>query len=129
MRWMGSADVPRTLHFLSDAARGLVTLADHDEADGKVWHLPSAPPITGKAFMKLINEALPTPVKTKTLGMAAMNIGGIFSKDAKESIEMMHQWTDPFVVDSSAFTNVFGAFTPISHAAAVTATIDWMNQA
>ncbi len=109
MRWMGSADVPRTLHFLSDAARGLITLADHDAADGKVWHLPLAPPITGTAFMKLINENLPAPVKTKTLGTTAMKIGGIFSKDAKESIEMMHQWTAPFVVDSSAFTNAFGA--------------------
>jgi nucleoside-diphosphate-sugar epimerase len=128
MRWMGSANVPRTLHYLSDAARGFVTLADHSEADGKVWHLPSAPPITGVAFMQLINQALPNPVKTKTLGLTAMKIGGIFSKDAKESIEMMHQWTDPFVVDSSAFTNAFGAFTPIPHAAAVAATIHWMAQ-
>ncbi len=127
MRWMGSPNVPRTLHFLADGARGLVTLADEDTADGKVWHLPSAPPISGAAFMALVNECLATPVKTKSLGMAAMKIGGLFSKDAKESIEMMHQWTAPFVVDTSAFTQAFGPFTPTPHAAAVATTIDWMK--
>jgi nucleoside-diphosphate-sugar epimerase len=127
MRWMGTPDVPRTLHFIADAARGLITLADHADADGKVWHLPSADPITGTAFMKLINERLATPVATKTLGILAMKIGGLFSKEAKESIELMHQWTDPFVVDSSAFTRAFGSIPTTPHAAAVAATIDWMK--
>ncbi len=127
MRWMGSANAPRTLHFLADGASGLITLADHDAADGKVWHLPAAPAITGAAFMTLINDALPARVKTKTLGPTAMKIGGLFSKDAKESIEMMHQWTAPFVVDSSAFTHAFGTFTPTPHATAVATTIEWMT--
>lgn len=35
---------PLTLHYLDDAARGLITMADHDTADGGIWHLP---PITG----------------------------------------------------------------------------------
>jgi nucleoside-diphosphate-sugar epimerase len=123
MRWIGSPDVPRTLHYLPDGARGLITIADRDEADGKVWHLPSAPPITGKAFMALINEVLPVPVKTKTLSPAAMKIGGLFSKDARESIETMYQWTHPFVVDSSEFTKAFGTFVPVPHSAAVAATV------
>lgn len=123
MRWMGSADVPRTLHYLADGARGLICIADHDVADGKVWHLPSAPPITGKEFMKLINDALPSPVKTKTLGPTAMKIGGMFSKDAKESIELMYQWTEPMTVDSTRFTNAFGFFEAVPHATAVAATV------
>ena len=126
MRWMGSADVPRTLHYLSDGARGLITLADHDIADGKVWHLPSAPPITGTSFMKLVNAALSSPVKAKTLSSAAMKIGGLFSKDAKESVEMMYQWTNPMTVDSTAFLNAFGPFDPVPHAEAITATIKSM---
>jgi nucleoside-diphosphate-sugar epimerase len=123
MRWMGSADVPRTLHYLADGARGLVCLADHDIADGKVWHLPSAPPLTGKEFMKIINDVLPSPVKTKTLGTGAMRIGGMFSKDAKESIEMLYQWTDPMIVDTTSFTNAFGSFDAVPHATAVATTL------
>ncbi len=123
MRWMGSANVPRTLHYLADGARGLITLADHDLADGKVWHLPSAPPIIGKEFMKLVNDVLPKPVKTKTLGTTAMKIGGLFSKNAKESIELMYQWTDPMTVDSTSFTNAFGSFDTVPHATAVAVTL------
>jgi hypothetical protein len=35
--------------------RALVTLGERDEADGQVWHLPAAEPLTGRQFLE------PTP--------------------------------------------------------------------
>lgn len=127
MRWPGSTTAPRTLHFLDDAARGLITLADHDTADGEVWHLPAAPPTTGEEFMALVNSCLDAPVKTGSIGPLAMRIGGLFSKEAKESVECMYQWTAPFVVDSSKFDAAFGPLSVTPHAAAVASTIEWLR--
>jgi hypothetical protein len=35
-------------------ARALVMLAERDEADGRVWHLPAADPLTGRELLTLI---------------------------------------------------------------------------
>ncbi len=127
MRWPGAVDQLHTLHYLGDAARGLVTLGDNAVADGSVWHLPAAEPITGRAFMALINAELPEPVKAKSLGSLAMRVGGLFSKDAKESVEVMYQWTAPFVSDSSEFARTFGVIPTTPHDKAVKATLAWMQ--
>jgi nucleoside-diphosphate-sugar epimerase len=125
----GSTTVPRTLHFLADAARGLLVLADQVAADGTVWHLPAAPPITGEQYMELVNQFLPSAVKAGSIGTSMMRIGGLFSKSAKESVECMYQWTAPFVVDSSAFESAFGPLTVTPHVEAITTTIASMRRA
>lgn len=128
MRWPGSVTAPHTLHYLPDAARGLVALGDRDAADGRVWHLPAAPAISGGEFMALVNRCLPSPVKAGSIGAAMMRIGGLFSKSAKESVECMYQWTDPFVVDASAFTAAFGPVPVTPHEDAVAATIESLRR-
>lgn len=37
-----------------------------------------------------------------------MWIGGLFISDAKESVEMMHEFKKPFIVDSGKFETTFG---------------------
>lgn len=127
MRWPGSTQAPKTLHFLPDAARGLIVLADRDSADGQIWHVPAAQPITGQEFMALVNSCLTVPVKTASMSEWMMRVGGLFSREARESVECMYQWTEPFVVDDSKFTDAFGPFTVTSHAEAVAATIAFLN--
>ena len=129
MRWPGSTTAPKTLHFLADAACGLMVLADQAAADGKAWHLPAAPSITGAQFMELVNECLPSAVKAGSIGTSMMRIGGLFSKAAKETVECMYQWTAPFVVDSSAFVAAFGPLTVTPHAEAIATTIESLRRA
>jgi nucleoside-diphosphate-sugar epimerase len=126
MQWPGLSTVQRTLHYLPDAARGLLVIGADDKADGHVWHLPAADPITGDQFMALVNKHVAKPVKAKTMSTQMMKIGGLFSKEAKETVECMYQWTAPFVVDSSAFTNKFGAIETTPHAQAVRETLKSM---
>jgi nucleoside-diphosphate-sugar epimerase len=123
MRWPGSADVAHTLHFLPDIARSLMVLGDDALADGKAWHLPSAPAITGTTFMAAVNATLRAPVKAKTISATSMKIGGLFSKEAKETVECMYQWTAPFVADFSAFTRTFGTTATTPHDMAIAATV------
>jgi nucleoside-diphosphate-sugar epimerase len=51
-QWTGKLDVPHTFHYLPDIARGLVTLAEQPSADGEVWHLPAAEPLTAQEFYR-----------------------------------------------------------------------------
>jgi nucleoside-diphosphate-sugar epimerase len=39
---IGKLDVPHTYTFVEDFAKGLVTLGERAEADGEIWHIPSA---------------------------------------------------------------------------------------
>ena len=129
MQWPGVLHAPHTLHFLPDAARALILLGNSDDADGKIWHLPAAPAIDGGAFMDLVNQNLVTKVKCKTMSTTMMRIGGLFSKEAKETVECMYQWSAPFVIDASAFTNTFGPFVITPHTEAVRRTIAPMQPA
>ncbi len=82
-------------------------------------------------MMSIMNERierkgeilLSTPVKAGSIGTLVMRIGGLFSKEAKETVECMYQWTAPFVVDSSKFTAAFGPLAVTPHAEAIAATI------
>ena len=64
-RWLGSLDQPHTLNYLEDMGRALVTLGERDEADGQVWHLPAAEPLTGRQFLTLVYEAAGHPAKAR----------------------------------------------------------------
>jgi nucleoside-diphosphate-sugar epimerase len=123
MRWMGDLDRPHTLHYLEDAARGLAILGERDEADGRAWHVPAAPPITGRGFMELVNRGLDAPVKAGVMGPTLLRLGALFNAQARESRETLYQWTSPFVADTSAFEETFGSMVTTPHAIAIGATL------
>jgi nucleoside-diphosphate-sugar epimerase len=66
--WTGRLDQLHSFHFLADLGRGLITLAERGEADGEVWHLPSAPPQTAQQSFDLIFEAAGRPTPARAAG-------------------------------------------------------------
>ena len=126
-RWTGKLDQPHTFHYLPDIARGLLVLADRPEADGQVWHLPAAGPLTAQQFFDLAAQAagMPTPVKASITGPALLAAAGLFSPMVRELRETAYQFRAPFVADSSKFEAAFGPFEPTPHPDAVRWTIGW----
>lgn len=62
--------------------------------------------------------------KMTSMGKLMMRIGGLFIPEAKESVEMMYEFDQPFVVDSSKFEKTFGIkATPMQEA--IRETIIW----
>ena len=57
-RWLGSLDQPHSLGYLPDIAAGLVTLGERDDADGRAWHLPAQPAMTGRAWADRLSAIL-----------------------------------------------------------------------
>jgi nucleoside-diphosphate-sugar epimerase len=62
--------------------------------------------------------------KLSSMGRLMMAIGGLFIPEAKESVEMMYEFDQPFIVDSSRFEKTFGMqATPMREA--IRETVDW----
>ncbi len=124
-QWFGSLDQPHTLAYLPDMARAFVVLGDRDEADGKVWHTPAAPDLTGREFIELAARVAGRPARPVALSAGALRLPGLFIPILREFPELMYQWERPFVSDASAFPAAFGPFTPTPHEQAIAATLEW----
>jgi nucleoside-diphosphate-sugar epimerase len=127
-RWLGSLDQPHTLNYLEDMARALVTLGERDVADGQVWHLPAADPLTGRQFLALLFEAAGHPAKIGVASRPVIRIAGVFNPLLRELNETLYQFERPFVSDSSKFEGAFGPFEPTPHPEAVRRTVDWFRR-
>jgi nucleoside-diphosphate-sugar epimerase len=127
-RWLGRLDMPHSLNYLPDVARALITLASQPDALGQIWHLPAAEPLSGRAFVALIESALGRPVKVTATSAAALRIAGLFDVRARESREMLYQWEGPFVLDASKFQRAFGPYDPTPPQQAATTTVTWFYE-
>ncbi len=126
-RWLGDPDVPHTEHPLTDIARGLLVLGDRDEADGEVWHLPAAAPMTGRAFVELVYRTAGHPVAFTPTSRGMVRLAGVFVPIVRATHEVMYQWDEPFTIDASRFLSAFGPFEPTAHEEAVAATVAWFR--
>lgn len=124
---MGNIDLPHTFAYIKDFGRGLVTLSEHDAALGQAWHVPTAPTITTRQFVRLIEKELGRPVKMRVAGRTMVSLLGLFVPEIREMKEMAYEFTEPYVVDDSRFVQAFGAQTT-SHEAAIRETIAWFPQ-
>lgn len=127
-RWLGRLDMPHSVSYLPDVAQGLIMLADQPSARGEIWHLPAPAPVTGRAFVALIESALGRPVKVSATSALTLRVAGLFDERARESREMVYQWEHPFVLDASKFQRAFGPLEPTPVEQAVTATVNWFSE-
>jgi nucleoside-diphosphate-sugar epimerase len=106
---VGRLDIPHTHTYTRDFGKALVILGEQPEADGKAWHVPNdSPRITQGEMVKLFAEFAGVEPKMSIMGKFMMWMGGLFIPEAKESLEMMYEFDQPFIVNSSKFENTFG---------------------
>ena len=123
---MGNPDQPHSYSYIPDIATGLVTLADHDEADGAAWHLPNAPAITTRQFVDKIYAAAGNEPQIQAMSRIMVNVVGLFNGQVRELKEMLYEFEEPFVVDSSRFESTFDVHaTPLDDS--IPATVDWFR--
>lgn len=122
---VGNVDAPHTHTYIPDFGKALVILGERAEADGQVWHVPNdRPRVTQREMVTMIAEEMGVPPKFSAMGRTMMWIGGLFIPAAKEMVEMMYEFEQPFVVDSSRFETTFGMkATPMREA--IKETVAW----
>jgi nucleoside-diphosphate-sugar epimerase len=129
---LGKLDQAHTFTYTKDFARalaivGTVDLTLEHQTYGRAWHVPSAAPITQRQLLGLIEQQLGHKPKFQTVGALILNVMGLFNPIMKEVIEMLYEWTQPFVMDSSDFQKTFG-MKPTSLEIAVKETLEWNRQ-
>ncbi|HSL31299.1 MAG TPA: NAD-dependent epimerase/dehydratase family protein [Anaerolineales bacterium] len=106
---IGREDLPHTHTYVKDFGAALVVLGERDEADGQAWHVPNDRPEMSQGDMvRMFAEEAGVESKISTMGKTMMAIGGLFIREAKETVEMMYEFDKPFVIDSSKFERIFG---------------------
>lgn len=124
---VGALDLPHTYTYISDFGEALAILGEREEALGQVWHVPNAPTLTQRELVSLFFKEAGLPPRFSVMGKFMMSLGGLFIPEARESLEMMYEFTQPFQVDASKFIHAFGDIaTP--HEQAVQETLDWYRQ-
>lgn len=124
---LGNPDVLHTYTFIDDFARGLITLSEHDEALGRVWHVPSAETITTRRFVEMVFEQVGTPARMRRVPKLAINVLALFNPMMRAVREVLYQSEYQFVVDHSRFAQAFGS-RPTPHQEAIADTVVWFRQ-
>ena len=106
---IGRTDVPHTHTYVRDFGNALVILGERPEADGQTWHVPNdMPRLTQGELVKMFAEEAGVEPKMSNMRILMMWIGGLFLPEAKETVEMMYEFEQPFIIDSSKFEKTFG---------------------
>jgi nucleoside-diphosphate-sugar epimerase len=122
---VGNIDLPHTHTYIPDFGKALVILGERNEADGQAWHVPNDNPrVTQRQMVEMIAAEMNIQPKMSAMGKTMMWIGGLFIPEAKEMVEMMYEFEQPFIVDSSRFESTFGVkATPLKEA--IRETVAW----
>ena len=105
--WFCSTNQLHNFTFTPDAAKATALLGNTDTAYGQVWHVPTAPPLTGKQWIEKIAYALGTEPKTQVASKFMVRILGLFHPIMKEFVEMLYQYDLDYYFDSSKFESAF----------------------
>lgn len=120
----GSTKMPHSFSYIEDVGVAAAALGTHDKALGQVWIAPHAPARTQGQMVEEACRVLGVEPRISAVSPLMMRVVGLFIPAARASVEMMYEFTAPFVVDSSRIEREFSlAATPIP--AAIERTIAW----
>ena len=125
--WFGKLDVPHNITYIEDAADACVLLATTESAYGQAWHV-TGEALTGQQFIEMAFKAAGTNKKIGVLRRGMMKFAGLFNPEAREMIEMLYEFEEPLILDSSKFAQSFPSFKYTSHNEAVAQTVKWFKE-
>lgn len=123
---VGDPDRLHTFTFIDDFAKALVLIGARREAQGKIWHVPSAPATSVRDFVGTVFQALGRPPSLQAAPRLVIRLGGWFDPNMRELGEMLYQFERDFVMDSSRFQQDFG-IVPTPQEESIRQTLDWFR--
>ena len=114
--WFGADNCKHSFIYTPDAGKGTAMLGNAEDTWNQVWHLPTAPnPLTGKEWVEAIAKELDVKPGYRAASKSIVSLIALFSPLVKELKEMLYQYTQDYVFDSSKFEKHFN-FTPTTYA-------------
>lgn len=123
----GSAVMPHAFAYIEDVGRAAATLGTQDDAIGKVWIAPHAPARTQGEMVAMACQVLGIKPQMTVISPTMMRLVGLFVPGARASVEMMYEFTEPFIVDSNQIRQAF-ALEPTSVDIGIARTVNWYQQ-
>lgn len=98
-----------TYTYTPDAAKATALLGNTSDAFNQVWHVPTTKEkLTNKQWIELIAKELQVEPKIQTVPVWLIRLLGLFIPVMKEFPEMMYQYEQDYVFDSSKIEQRFG---------------------
>jgi nucleoside-diphosphate-sugar epimerase len=113
---IGNPDAPHTFTYIPDFGKALAALGTDDRALGQVWIAPSQRPLSQRQMAQAVyrEAGFTGSPKVRALGRWMMRAAALFNAGARETVEMLYEFEQPYIVDSSKFERTFGiAPTPL----------------
>ncbi len=105
---LGRMDQPHTFSYVADFGKLLAALGTREEALGQIWFTPSPAPVTQNELVKIMEEEVGHPIKIMAGSTTLIYLLGFSNPALRETVEMMYEWTQPFIMDSSKAEKTLG---------------------
>lgn len=113
-QWIGKPEKLHNFTYIPDTGKALFLLGQHPESDNQIWHMPTAPAITGKAMIELAATIYDVKPAYTSINKFMLQLVGLFKKVVAGTVEMYYQYDHDYNFDSSKFEQAF-QFTPTSY--------------
>ena len=124
--FIGDPELLHTYSYVPDIARGLATLGTDERAVDQIWHLAGPETVTTRHILELIGERVGHPVDSRSVSKLVLRALGVFNPVLRSMVEMTYQFDQPFVLDTSKYTAIFGdSGTPLPEA--IADTVAWFQ--
>jgi nucleoside-diphosphate-sugar epimerase len=113
-QWIGNTEKKHNFIYIPDAGKAMFLLGQNPDSDNQVWHLPTAPAITGKQFIDIAAGVYQVKPKFMRIRKFMLWLIGLFQKVVMGTVEMYYQYNHDYIFDSSKFEKAFN-FKPTSY--------------
>jgi nucleoside-diphosphate-sugar epimerase len=121
---MGDPDQLHSYSYTPDVAAGLATLATEAGTTGRIWHLPVGETRTTRQLVANIYRLAGHRPRLLAAGRTTLAAVGLAKPAMREYLHTLYQFSQPWVVDDTAFCSTFGV-RATSVDQALTTTVAW----
>lgn len=106
-QWIGDVSKLHNFSYIPDMGKGMYLLGQTHGSDNQIWHMPTAPALTGKQFIDMAAKIYQVEPKYFAIKKLMMQLYGLFNKTVSELVEMYYQYDHDYIFDSSKFEKAF----------------------
>src|SRR6267154_1980270 len=122
-QWFGNPQLVHSFTYTPDAGKSVALLGNTPSAYNQTWHaLTSKEKITGEAYVRIACELANRPYKIQPLSKVMLRLIGLFVPVLREFPEMMYQYENDYLFDSTKIEKAF-SIEATSYKAGIAATL------
>ena len=109
-QWIGDPKAIHTFTYTPDAGKSVAMLGNTATAYNQTWHaLTSKDKMTGEQYVRIACKIMDVPYRLQHMPKFGVSIVGMFVPVLHEFVEMMYQFDNDYIFDSTKIEKAFGA--------------------